>query len=250
VNRVQFSAVLPREYGGIGRHTRLKICWALPVGVQVSLLLLARRGLFLFQLLVMIDQFISDLKSIPTEEYKKFFDHASLVAKAYALNLGIDCFARGETIEWAFINEFSKFIDIKGAAKKQIDEPDGVYKKVKLFDVKLSKEGLKPQESNPNLIYSHPWDFKKTQTGVDEFVTKADFYLLIDAWSYRVAVLDAEVVKSRDIAKNSSRIAFSVKTKDVTMIYDGINERRNFDMPSLSGGIFKMIWDSVLPYMV
>lgn len=193
----------------------------------------------------MIDQFIFDLKSIPPEEYRKFFYHAKKVAMAYPLNWGIDCFARGETIEWAFIKYFSKFIDIEGASKKYMNDPDGVYKKIKLFDVKSSKEGLKPQASNPNLIYSHQWDFKKTQTGVDEFVTKADFYLLLDVWTYRAAVLDAEVVKSRDIAKNSSRIGFSVKTKDVTMIYDGINEREDVVMTSKSDSLHKMIWESV-----
>ena len=41
VNGVQFPAEAPWERGGIGRHTRLKICRALPVGVQVPPLLLS-----------------------------------------------------------------------------------------------------------------------------------------------------------------------------------------------------------------
>ena len=193
----------------------------------------------------MIDQFIADLKNIPSEEYKKFFDHAKKVAMAYPLNWGIDCFARGETVEWAFIKYFSKYIEIESSEKNYMDEPDGIYKKKSLFDIKLSKEGLKPQDTNPNLIYSNRWDFKKTQTGVNEFVAKSEFYLLLDAWTYRAAVLDTETIKSKDIGENSARICFSVKTNYITMVYDGINEREDVNMTSKPNSLYKMIWESV-----
>ena len=193
----------------------------------------------------MIDQFIADLKSIPKEEYRKFFIHAKKVAMAYPLNWGIDCFARGETVEWAFIKKFSQFIDIEAVVKKHMNDPDGLYKKSYLFDVKLSKESLLPQKTNPNLVYSHVWDFKKTQTGVDEFVTKSQFYLLLDAYTYRAAVLDAEVIKSKDMGKNSARITFPVKTKDITMVYDGINDVEEVNVESKSDDLKEMIWESV-----
>jgi hypothetical protein len=193
----------------------------------------------------MIQQFISDLKSVPREEYKKFFVHAKKVAIKYPLNEGIDCFARGETIEWAFIKEFSKYIQIKSSEKNNVNDPDGVYKEVNLFDIKTKKEGFLPQKSDPSKFYVKSWDFKKTQSGVDEFVTKAEWYVLIDPWTYRLAVLDVNVIKNKNINKGEARITFSVSPKDVIMIYDGINELENLYVTHQKEVLYEMIWNSV-----
>ena len=192
----------------------------------------------------MIEKFISDLRSIPSEEYKKFFDRAIKVALRHPLNEGIDCFARGETIEWAFIEIFSKYIKIKASEKKLVNDPDGVYMDKHLWDVKTKKEGFLPLKSNKHKFNTKCWDFKKTQTGVDEFTTKSEWYVLIDPWTYRLAVLDANKLTSRKIKENKSRITFSISTEDVIMIYDGIDEEKELSISSEKNSLYKMIWET------
>jgi hypothetical protein len=68
---------------------------------------------------------------------------------------------------------------------------------------------------------------------------------LLDAYTYRAAVLDAEVIKSKDMGKNSARITFPVKTKDITMVYDGINDVEEVNVESKSDDLKEMIWESV-----
>ncbi len=194
----------------------------------------------------MIETFISDLKSIPSEEYEKFFTQAQKVAKKYPLNEGIDCFARGETIEWAFIDIFSKYINIKPSDKKEKNDPDGVYMNTHLWDVKTKKNGLIPQEKNPQKIKSKQWDFKKTQTGVSNFKTKSEWYVLIDPWTSRLAVMDAKVLFTKNFTEGKSRICFSVATEDITMIYDGLNTQKVVeDVLPEQNMLYKMIWESV-----
>jgi len=190
----------------------------------------------------MIEQFISDLKTIPDEEYKKFFIQANKVAAMYPLNEGIDCFARGESIEFGFIENFSKYIKIKESKKKEKNDPDGVYLDVHLWDVKTKKFGLEPQERNSSLIKAKTWDFKKTQSGVSEFKTKSEWFVLIDPWTHRLAVLDSKLLFSKNFTEGKSRITFSVSQEDITMIYDGINDVEELDIVPESKSLLKYIW--------
>jgi hypothetical protein len=191
----------------------------------------------------MIDQFISDLKTIPDEEYKKFFIQANKVAAMYPLNEGIDCFARGEAIEFGFIQAFSKYIAIKASKKTEKNDPDGLYLLKHLWDAKTKKFGLEPQERNSSLIKAKTWDFKKTQSGVSEFKTKSEWFVLIDPWTHRFAVLDAKLLFSKNFTEGKSRITFSVSHEDITMIYDGINDVEELDVVPESKTLLKYIWE-------
>jgi hypothetical protein len=191
----------------------------------------------------MIEQFISDLKTIPSEEYKKFFIQANKVAAMYPLNEGIDCFARGESIEFGFIETFSKYIDIKASEKKEKNDPDGLYRTKHLWDAKTKKFGLEPQEKKSWLIKSKTWDFKKTQSGVSEFKTRSEWFVLIDPWTHRLAVLDAKLLFSKNFTEGKSRITFSVSQEDITMIYDGINDVEEVNVVPESKTLLKYIWE-------
>lgn len=191
----------------------------------------------------MFQQFISDLKSIPSEEYKKFFMQANKIAAMYPLNEGIDCFARGEAIEFGFIENFSKFIKIKASKKKEKNDPDGIYNDVNLWDAKTKKFGLEPNSINTSRIKTKTWDFKKTQSGVSEFKTKSEWFVLIDPWTYRLAVLDAKLLFSKNFTEGKSRITFSISEEDITMIYDGINEVEEVNVAPNSKGLLKYIWE-------
>jgi len=191
----------------------------------------------------MIEQFISDLKTIPDEEYKKFFIQANKVAAMYPLNEGIDCFARGEAIEFGFIKAFSKYIAIEASKKTEKNDPDGIYLLKYLWDAKTKKFGLEPQEKNPSIIKAKTWDFKKTQSGVSEFKTKSEWFVLIDPWTHRLAVLDAKLLFSKNLKVGKSRITFSVSQEDITMIYDGINDVEEVDIVSESKTLLEYIWN-------
>jgi hypothetical protein len=191
----------------------------------------------------MIEQFISDLKTIPNEEYKKFFIQANKVAAMYPLNEGIDCFARGEAIEFGFIENFSNYIKIKASEKKQKNDPDGIYTEANLFDIKSKKFGLEPNSVNPVRIKTKTWDFKKTQSGVSEFKTRSEWFVLIDPWSHRLAVLDAKLLFSKNLTEGKSRITFSVSEEDITMIYDGINDTEELNIVPESKNLLKYIWE-------
>lgn len=191
----------------------------------------------------MIEQFISDLKTIPNEEYKKFFIQANKVAAMYPLNEGIDCFARGESIEYGFIQAFSKYIAIEASKKKEKNDPDGIYLLKHLWDAKTKKFGLEPQERNPSLIKSKTWDFKKTQSGVSEFKTRSEWFVLIDPWTYRLAVLDTKILPYKKFTEGKSRITFPVSQEDITIIYDGINEVEELDIVPESKSLLEYIWN-------
>jgi len=191
----------------------------------------------------MIEQFIEDLKSIPKKEYKKFFSIANIVAAMHPLNEGIDCFARGETIEYGFIDAFSKYIDIEPSKKTEKNDPDGIYLNKHLWDVKTKKFGLEPQDKNPSIIKSKSWDFKKTQSGVSKFKTKSEWFVLIDPWTHRLGVLDSKLLFSKNLTEGKSRITFSVSHKDITMIYDGINDVEEVDIVPESENLKKYIWN-------
>jgi hypothetical protein len=190
----------------------------------------------------MIEQFISDLKTIPNEEYKKFFIQANKVAAMYPLNEGIDCFARGEAIEYGFIQAFSKYIAIEASKKTEKNDPDGIYLLKHLWDAKTKKFGLEPQERNPSLIKSKTWDFKKTQSGVSEFKTRSEWFVLIDPWTYRLAVLDTKILPYKKFTEGKSRITFPVSQEDITIIYDGINEVEELDIVPESKSLLEYIW--------
>ena len=189
----------------------------------------------------MIEQFISDLKTIPNEEYKKFFIQANKVAAMYPLNEGIDCFARGEAIEYGFIQAFSKYIAIEASKKTEKNDPDGIYLLKHLWDAKTKKFGLEPQERNPSLIKSKTWDFKKTQSGVSEFKTRSEWFVLIDPWTYRLAVLDTKILPYKKFTEGKSRITFPVSQEDITIIYDGINEVEELDIVPESKSLLEYI---------
>jgi hypothetical protein len=191
---------------------------------------------------IMIDQFISDLKTIPSEEYKKFFIQANKVAAMYPLNEGIDCFARGEAIEFGFIENFSKYIEIKASKKKQKNDPDALYRFQNLFDAKTKKLGLEPNSINPKRIKTKTWDFKKTQSGVSEFKTMSEWFVLIDPWTHRLAVLDTKVLFSKKFTDGKARITFPVAQEDITMIYDGINDVEEVNVVPESKTLLKYIW--------
>jgi hypothetical protein len=192
---------------------------------------------------IMIEQFISDLKTIPNEEYKKFFIQANKVAAMYPLNEGIDCFARGEAIEYGFIQAFSKYIAIEASKKKEKNDPDGIYLLKYLWDVKTKKLGLEPSSKDEKRIKSKTWDFKKTQSGVSEFKTRSEWFVLLDPWTHRLAVLDAKILPFKKFTEGKSRLTFAVAQEDITMIYDGINDIEEIDIVPESNSLLKYIWE-------
>ena len=191
----------------------------------------------------MIEQFISDLKTIPNEEYKKFFIQANKVAAMYPLNEGIDCFARGEAIEFGFIQAFSKYIAIEASKKTEKNDPDGIYLLKHLWDAKTKKFGLEPQDKNSSLIKAKSWHFKKTQSGVSKFKTKSEWFVLIDPWTHRLGVLDAKLLFSKNLKEGKSRITFSVNHEDVALVYDGINDVEEVNVVPESKTLLKYIWE-------
>jgi hypothetical protein len=191
----------------------------------------------------MIEQFISDLKTIPDEEYKKFFIQANKVAAMYPLNEGIDCFARGEAIEFGFIQAFSKYVAIESSKKTEKNDPDGTYLLKHLWDAKTKKFGLEPQERNSSLIKAKTWDFKKTQSGVSEFKTKSEWFVLIDPWTHRLGVLDAKLLFFKNFTEGKSRITFSVNHEDVALVYDGINDVEEVNVVPESKSLLEYIWN-------
>ena len=172
-------------------------------------------------------------------------------------NAGIDCFARGETIEFGFVRDFSKYIKMKASEKKNVDDPDAIFTYEEqnglilptnrdcLFDVKTSKNGFTPQKRNKNKFLAKRWDFKKTQKGVDKFMTRAEWYLLIDPWNARLAAMESTILQTKKITQNSSRISFSVHTDDVIMIYDGIDDQEDVYVEVDKDAFCRTTWDSL-----
>jgi len=185
---------------------------------------------------------VMELRSLPDDIYQKFCDQAKLVALEYPSAHGIDCFVRGETIEYGFIDIVGQYIDLKPNTKSNFNDPDGVYGLEHLTDVKAQGNGFLPRKDQKALFYSKQWDIKKTATGAKQFESKAHSYILIDPICARIAVVDTSVFYRKPFRINSARISFSVKPQDVYMIYDGITQVIDTSIVPDSTAIYREIW--------
>tara|TARA_Y100000361_G_scaffold101699_1_gene91478 strand:- start:60 stop:677 length:618 start_codon:yes stop_codon:yes gene_type:complete len=185
---------------------------------------------------------VQELRSLPDEIYENFCNQAKMVALEYPSAHGIDCFARGETIEYGFIDIVGQHIDLKPNIKADFNDPDGVYAVEHLTDVKTQGNGFKPRKDQKALFYSKQWDIKKTAAGAKQFESKAHSYILIDPICARIAVVDTGVFYRKKFRTNSARISFSVKPQDVYMIYDGIAKVIDTEVIPDPNAIFREIW--------
>ena len=185
---------------------------------------------------------VQELRSLPDEIYENFCNQAKMVALEYPSAHGIDCFARGETIEYGFIDIVGQHIDLKPNVKADFNDPDGLYAVEHLTDVKTQGNGFKPRKDQKALFYSKQWDIKKTAAGAKQFESKAHSYILIDPICARIAIVDTGVFYRKKFRTNSARISFSVKPQDVYMIYDGIAKVIDTEVIPDPNAIFREIW--------
>ena len=144
---------------------------------------------------------VQELRSLPDEIYETFCNQAKMVALEYPSAHGIDCFARGETIEYGFIDIVGQYIDLKSNIKADFNDPDGVYAVEHLTDVKTQGNGFLPRKDQKALFYSKQWDIKKTAAGASQFESKAHSYILIDPICASIAVVDTGVFYRKTIPK-------------------------------------------------
>ena len=185
---------------------------------------------------------VQELRSLPDAVYENFCNQAKMVALEYPSAHGIDCFARGETIEYGFIDIVGQHIDLKPNIKADFNDPDGLYAVEHLTDVKTQGNGFKPRKDQKALFYSKQWDIKKTAAGAKQFESKAHSYILIDPICARIAIVDTGVFYRKKFRTNSARISFSVKPQDVYMIYDGIAKVIDTEVIPDPNAIFREIW--------
>lgn len=187
---------------------------------------------------------VQDLRSIPDSVYQDFCNQAKIVALEYPSAHGIDCFARGETIEFGFVETIGQYIDLKPNQKLDFNDPDGIYASEHLTDVKTQGNGFIPRKDQKALFYSKQWDIKKTASGAKQFESKSHSYILIDPMCARIAVVDTSVFYKKPFRANSARISFSIKPGDVHMIYDGITQVINPKIEPDPTAIFRKIWEN------
>jgi hypothetical protein len=195
------------------------------------------------------EQFIQALQSVPQSVYKDFTDRAKVVALQYPTSFGIDCFARGEGIEYGFLQSVTDYIDLQANDKGQANDPDYLFAGNILTDAKTQCGGLKPQLSGKKLFYANQWDIQKKAQGASEFKSKADCYVLIDPHYARIAVIDSAVFYTKKFTQGSARISFSVKPEEVTMIYDGADSVLDIQVEHDSKAIYKAIWDDAATHV-
>ena len=195
------------------------------------------------------EQFIQALQSVPQSVYKEFTDRAKVVALQYPTSFGIDCFARGEGIEYGFLQSVTDYIDLQANDKGQANDPDYVFAGNILTDAKTQCGGLKPQLSGKKLFYANQWDIQKKAQGASEFKSKADCYVLIDPHYARIAVIDSAVFYTKKFTAGSARISFSVKPEEVTMIYDGADSVLDIQVEHDSKAIYRAIWDDAATHV-
>jgi hypothetical protein len=195
------------------------------------------------------EQFIQALKSVPQEVYAQFVQRAQVLSYQYPSAFGMDCFARGEGIEYGFLDCVKNYIDLKPNTKGQANDPDYVFAGNIFPDAKTQCGGLKPQKTGKKMFYSNQWDIQKKAQGASEFKSKADCYVLIDPHFGRIAVIDSAVFYAKKFKQGSARISFPVKPEDVTMIYDGSAHVSELDVKNDPNAIFKQIWDNTLKYV-
>lgn len=195
------------------------------------------------------EQFIQALQSVPQSVYKEFTDRAKVVALQYPTSFGIDCFARGEGIEYGFLQSVTDYIDLQANDKGQANDPDYLFAGNILTDAKTQCGGLKPQLSGKKLFYANQWDIQKKAQGASEFKSKADSYVLIDPHYARIAVIDSAVFYTKKFTQGSARISFSVKPEEVTMIYDGADSVLDIQVEHDSKAIYRAIWENAATYV-
>ena len=195
------------------------------------------------------EQFIQALQSVPQSVYKEFTDRAKVVALQYPTSFGIDCFARGEGIEYGFLQTVTQYIDLQANDKGQANDPDYLFAGNILTDAKTQCGGLKPQLSGKKLFYANQWDIQKKAQGASEFKSKADCYVLIDPHYARIAVIDSAVFYTKKFTAGSARISFSVKPEEVTMIYDGADSVLDIQVEHDSKAIYRAIWDDAATHV-
>ena len=195
------------------------------------------------------EQFIQALQSVPQSVYKEFTDRAKVVALQYPTSFGIDCFARGEGIEYGFLQSVTDYIDLQENTKGQANDPDYLFAGNILTDAKTQCGGLKPQLSGKKLFYANQWDIQKKAQGASEFKSKADCYVLIDPHYARIAVIDSAVFYTKKFTPGSARISFSVKPEEVTMIYDGADSVLDIQVEHDSKAIYRAIWDNAATHV-
>ena len=195
------------------------------------------------------EQFIQALQSVPQSVYKDFTDRAKVVALQYPTSFGIDCFARGEGIEFGFLQSVTDYIDLQANDKGQANDPDYVFAGNILTDAKTQCGGLKPQLSGKKLFYANQWDIQKKAQGASEFKSKADCYVLIDPHYARIAVIDSAVFYTKKFTQGSARISFSVKPEEVTVIYDGADSVLDIQVEHDSKAIYRAIWDNAATHV-
>jgi len=187
-------------------------------------------------------ELVQELRSLPDAIYQNFCNQAKMVALEYPSAHGIDCFARGETIEYGFIDIVGQYIDLKPNKKEDFNDPDGRYALEHLTDVKTQGKGFLPRKDKKAMFYSKQWDIKKTASGAKQFESKAHSYILIDPICARIAVVDTSVFYRKRFRINTARISFSVKPQDVYMIYDGITNVIDTEVIPDPDAIYREIW--------
>ena len=189
------------------------------------------------------EQFIAALQQIPQEVYRDFMKVAKVVSLLYPSSFGIDCFARGEGIEYGFLEEISKYINLRANTKGQANDPDYVFDGNIFPDAKTQCSGMKPQKSGAKLFYTKQWDVQKKAKGTSSFQSKADCYVLIDPHYARIAVVDSAVFYGKKVTPNTARLSFSVAPEDVTMIYDGSATVYDVEVQHDANAIYRKIWE-------
>ena len=194
-------------------------------------------------------QLVDALLTVPDSVYAEFVKGARTLSLQFPNSFGMDCFARGEGIEYGFLDSVKSYIDLKPNNKGQANDPDYLFGDDIYPDAKTQCGGFRPQKTGAKLFYSNQWDIQKKAQGASEFKSKADCYVLIDPHYGRIAVIDAAVFYTKKFKQGSARISFSVKPEDVTMIYDGSANMSVVDVKSDPNAIFKQLWENAVKHV-
>ena len=163
-------------------------------------------------------ELVTDLRSIPDQIYIDFMVECKKIYMKYP-GASMNNFIKGHLIEHLFVKSVSPCIELESSKKDSPDDPDCVYKKIHLPDVKTKTDGLRTK--NNGQFYAKEWTLKNPYSNKEVFTTRADSYILIDPTCSKVAVVDSKYFSGLFNNQTSNVCKFKVNKDEVDMIFDG-----------------------------
>jgi hypothetical protein len=163
-------------------------------------------------------ELVTDLRSIPDQKYIDFMVECKKIYMKYP-GASINNFIKGHLVEHLFVKSVSPYIELESSKKDSPDDPDCVYKKIHLPDVKTKTDGLQTKKNGQ--FYAREWTLKNPYSSKEVFTTRADSYILIDPTCSKVAVIDSKYFSGLFNNHTSNTCTFKVYKSEVDMIFDG-----------------------------